>query len=58
MTKDLVCAACAGPVSEGRCPTCRSVRMQHSGAPLTPELLILLVALLVAMFVVVNTVVG
>lgn len=22
----LLCAACSGPVSEGRCPTCRSAR--------------------------------
>jgi hypothetical protein len=24
----LVCANCAGPVSEGRCPTCRASRRQ------------------------------
>ena len=29
MTFDrLVCANCAGPVSEGRCPTCRASRRQ------------------------------
>jgi hypothetical protein len=24
----LICAQCAGPVAEGRCPTCRQVRDQ------------------------------
>jgi hypothetical protein len=34
MTYDrLVCANCAGPVSEGRCPVCRAsrARLQQSG---------------------------
>jgi hypothetical protein len=26
---DLVCANCAGPVSEGRCSVCRAVRDQY-----------------------------
>ena len=53
MTCDrLVCAACAGPVSEGRCPVCRAhrERMQRE-APfvrLTPAALLgLVLALLV-----------
>jgi hypothetical protein len=30
MTCDrLVCANCAGPVSEGRCPVCRAYRERH-----------------------------
>ncbi|ASQ95023.1 hypothetical protein [Streptomyces sp. 11-1-2] len=52
MTYDrLVCANCASPVSEGRCPVCRASRerMQQDGnfGGLTPAALIaLLVALI------------
>ncbi|MGW1073192.1 hypothetical protein [Streptomyces sp. NPDC002537] len=53
MTCDrLVCANCAAPVSEGRCPVCRASRerLQHQEgvfAGLTPAtLLVLLVALI------------
>jgi hypothetical protein len=30
----LICAQCAGPVAEGRCPTCRAARthIHHSGS--------------------------
>lgn len=51
MTCDrLVCANCAGPVSEGRCPVCRAHRErlhQQSGpfAALSPALVGLLLAL-------------
>jgi hypothetical protein len=54
MTLDrLVCANCSGPVSEGRCPTCRASRarmMQQQGffASLSPATLIALVTALVA----------
>lgn len=49
----LVCASCAHPVSEGRCPTCRALRLQQGRpGPLTPELLVMLIALVVALFVV------
>ena len=38
----LICAHCAGPVVEGRCPACRAARQEvhhhHSGA--RPELII------------------
>ena len=37
----LICAQCAGPVVEGRCPACRASRdhvHQHSGA--SPQLII------------------
>ncbi|WP_326636222.1 hypothetical protein OG884_23555 [Streptosporangium sp. NBC_01755] len=27
--EDLVCAGCAHPVAEGRCPRCRAYRAQH-----------------------------
>ena len=51
----LICAQCAGPVVEGRCPACRASRdhvHQHSGA--SPQLiiaaiLVLSVLLLLAM---------
>ncbi|CAL9304849.1 hypothetical protein [Streptomyces sp. R02] len=53
MTYDrLVCANCAAPVSEGRCPVCRAnrERMQQENffAGLTPTALIVLLAVLVA----------
>lgn len=51
----LICAACAGPVSEGRCPVCRAARahVHHGPSGLTPQLLIaaaliLLLGLLIA----------
>jgi len=45
----LVCASCAGPVADGRCPTCRASRTRvhsHGSAALSPQLLAVLVALL------------
>ncbi|MFD7614644.1 hypothetical protein [Streptomyces sp. NPDC059828] len=54
MTYDrLVCANCAAPVSEGRCPVCRSSRerLQQSTGPLaglSPAALLVLLAVLVA----------
>ncbi|EST22013.1 hypothetical protein N566_26915 [Streptomycetaceae bacterium MP113-05] len=46
----LVCANCAGPVSEGRCSVCRAqrVRLQEQQGPfaaLSPALMAMLVAL-------------
>jgi hypothetical protein len=46
----LLCARCAGPVSDGRCATCRAARAElHPGltAPLLPYAL--LVALVLAL---------
>ena len=54
MTLDrLVCANCAGPVAEGRCPTCRASRQrmqeqQGLFGSLSPAALIALLAALVA----------
>ncbi|MET7455132.1 hypothetical protein ABZT03_25185 [Streptomyces sp. NPDC005574] len=54
MTYDrLVCANCAAPVSEGRCPVCRAnrARLQQENNPfagLNPMTLIALLAVLVA----------
>ncbi|CAM5669323.1 hypothetical protein ACIO3O_17975 [Streptomyces sp. NPDC087440] len=54
MTYDrLVCANCAGPVAEGRCPTCRASRQrleQREGpfAQLNPATLVALLVVLVA----------
>jgi hypothetical protein len=38
----LICAHCAGPVVEGRCPACRAAREQvhRHGPALTPQLLL------------------
>ncbi|MCQ8834234.1 hypothetical protein [Streptomyces malaysiensis] len=56
MTYDrLVCANCASPVSEGRCPVCRASRerMQQEGifGGLTPAALIALLVALIAVAV-------
>ncbi|ANW19962.1 hypothetical protein [Streptomyces clavuligerus] len=53
MTYDrLVCANCAAPVSEGRCPVCRAnrARMQQEGpfGGLNPVTLLTLLIVLVA----------
>ncbi|MFE2144776.1 hypothetical protein ACFXA3_24070 [Streptomyces sp. NPDC059456] len=53
MTYDrLVCANCAAPVSQGRCPVCRAnrERLQQEGpfAGLNPMTLIVLLVVLVA----------
>ncbi|WP_131765685.1 hypothetical protein [Candidatus Protofrankia californiensis] len=46
--EDLICARCAGPVAEARCPSCRSARdsMHHTSFAITPQLLIAIVAVL------------
>jgi hypothetical protein len=52
----LICAHCAGPVVEGRCPVCRAARAEvhhHGPTGFSPQLLIaialvLLLGLLVA----------
>jgi len=53
--EDLICAHCAGPVVEGRCPACRAARAEvhHHGPAITPQLLVaaallLLLGLLIA----------
>jgi len=53
MTYDrLVCANCAAPVSEGRCPVCRASRerlqQESPWAGLNPAALIAAVAVLIA----------
>ncbi|OAR26050.1 hypothetical protein A8W25_11245 [Streptomyces sp. ERV7] len=53
MTYDrLVCANCAAPVSEGRCPVCRAnrERLQQEGpwGGLSPAALVTLLVILVA----------
>jgi len=52
----LICAHCAGPVVEGRCPACRAARahVHHSSPGITPQLIIaaliiLTLAVLIAM---------
>ncbi|WP_030771646.1 hypothetical protein [Streptomyces sp. NRRL F-2664] len=58
MTYDrLVCANCAAPVSQGRCPVCRAnrERLQQEGpfSGLNPMALIVLMVVLVAALVLV-----
>ncbi|MDR3080309.1 hypothetical protein [Streptomyces sp. NPDC001020] len=53
MTYDrLVCANCAAPVNEGRCPVCRASRerlqQESPWSGLNPTALIVLVAVLIA----------
>ena len=38
----LICAHCAAPVAEGRCPACRATRqhVHHSHSNVIPQLLI------------------
>ncbi len=46
----LICAQCAGPVVEGRCPACRASRdhvHHHSGA--SPQLIIAAILVLSAL---------
>jgi hypothetical protein len=43
----LICAQCAGPVSEGRCPSCRLSREHVHRSGHGPGLSLLLVAALV-----------
>ncbi|ABW15139.1 hypothetical protein MXD62_33590 [Frankia sp. Mgl5] len=48
---DLVCARCAAPVAEGRCPACRAAResLHHSSFTVSPQLLIALLTVLLAL---------
>jgi hypothetical protein len=49
----LICAQCAGPVAEGRCPTCRAAReqMHHSHPSLSQQLTLAGIALLALVLV-------
>ncbi|MFF4410322.1 hypothetical protein ACWD4B_28555 [Streptomyces sp. NPDC002536] len=64
MTCDrLVCANCAGPVSEGRCPVCRASRerlQQQEGVfgALNPAALLVLLVALVAVAVLARSFAG
>jgi len=50
----LICAQCAGPVAEGRCPVCRAARsdLHHHGhafsVPYALAILLLTVAIILA----------
>ena len=52
----LICAQCAGPVAEGRCPVCYAARARmhhHNGAGLTvPLIAAALIALLLMLLAV------
>jgi hypothetical protein len=44
----LICAQCAGPVVEGRCPVCRAARahVHHGPSGISPQILIAVVLIL------------
>jgi len=53
----LICAQCAGPVIEGRCPACRAARedVHHQRFSATPPLIVAaLLALAVVLLLVVH----
>jgi hypothetical protein len=48
----LICAQCAGPVAEGRCPVCQAARSRvhhHGGSGLTVPLIALALIILLLM---------
>jgi hypothetical protein len=49
----LVCARCASPVAEGRCPACRATRqhVHHSHPNVSPQLLIAAAAVLTLLLI-------
>jgi hypothetical protein len=54
----LICAQCAAPVAEGRCPTCRAAREQlhhHSHPTASQQLLIAGIIVLTLLLVLVVT---
>jgi hypothetical protein len=54
----LICAACAGPVDEGRCPSCRAARahIHHQGFSALPPGAIVAVVAMVALMLLLLTV--
>ena len=53
----LICAQCAGPVAEGRCPACRAARehVHHQHFTVTPQLIAAaLLALTVVLLIVIH----
>ncbi|MDQ6873621.1 MAG: hypothetical protein M3042_00955 [Actinomycetota bacterium] len=49
--EQLICARCAGPVAEARCPVCRSARAGLHGAPAFPAQAMLVLTVLVLLLV-------
>lgn len=45
----LICARCAGPVAEQRCPSCRATRAHWHGSEPYPGFNVILVTLIVAL---------
>ncbi len=57
----LICARCAGPVGEARCPSCRAARADLHGTPVAvgPQAVVLLAVLaLILLALVVRTQLG
>jgi hypothetical protein len=51
----LVCAVCAGPVAEGRCPTCRTARSEwhsHLSPAQFTELIVIVLAVLAGLSII------
>jgi len=49
----LICAQCAGPVVEGRCPACRAARQQvHHHWAASPQLIIGIILVLTLLLLV------
>jgi len=49
----LICAQCAAPVVEGRCPVCRTARAQVHDAPASMASPLLIAALIVMLLLVI-----
>lgn len=51
--EDLVCARCAAPVAEGRCPACRAAResLHQSSFTFSPQLVVAALVVLLALLV-------
>jgi hypothetical protein len=57
----LICAQCAGPVVEGRCPVCRAARAHvhhHGPSGISPQLLIAVALILLLGLLIAARVVG
>lgn len=53
--EDLVCASCAQPVAEGRCPVCRAARARMHAVRGTSAATIAMIVLLLALAALLST---
>lgn len=56
----LVCASCAGPVDEGRCPTCRAAHASlHShNTGISPQMMLMMASLAILLVMLISRVHG